>query len=153
MGKNLPTSAGDVRDVCSIPGSGRSPGDRNGNPVQYSCLKNPIDRGAWKATVHGVAKLDRTEWLSTQTRWKKEGEETDNFEFSSSVLPSKVKLKLFSRVGLFVTPWTVADQAPPSMEFSRQGYWSGLPFPSPGALPDPGMEPRSPALQADTLTF
>ena len=45
-----------------------------------------------------------------------------------------------SRVQLFVTPWTVADQAPPSMGFSRQEYWSGLPFPSPGDLPDPGIE-------------
>ena len=50
------------------------------------------------------------------------------------------------------TPWTVAHQAPPSMGISRQEYWSGLPFPSPGDLPDPGIEPRSPALQADTLT-
>ena len=52
---------------------------------------------------------------------------------------------------LCLTLWTVAYQAPQSMEFSRQEYWSGLPFPSPGDLPDPGMEPRSPALQADTL--
>ena len=49
------------------------------------------------------------------------------------------------------TPWTVAYQVPPSMEFSRQEYWSGLPFPSPGDLPNPGIEPRSPALQADAL--
>ena len=52
---------------------------------------------------------------------------------------------------LFVTPWTGAQQAPKSMEFSSQEYWSGLPFPSPGDLPDPGIEPRSPALQADAL--
>ena len=50
------------------------------------------------------------------------------------------------------TPWTVAYQAPPSMGFSRQEYWSGLPFPSPGDLPDPGIKPWSPAFQADTLT-
>ena len=50
-----------------------------------------------------------------------------------------------------VTPWTVACQAPPSMGFSRQEYWSGLPFPSPGDLPNPGIKPRSPALQADSL--
>ena len=56
-----------------------------------------------------------------------------------------------SRVQLFVTSWTIAHQAPPSMEFSRQQYWSGVPFPSPGDLPDPGIEPRSPALRADTL--
>ena len=49
-------------------------------------------------------------------------------------------------------PWTVAHQAPPSMGFSRQEYWSGLPFPSPGDLPDPGIKPRSPTLQADALT-
>jgi len=60
--------------------------------------------------------------------------------------------KSLSHVRLFATPWTVAHQAPPSMEFSRQEYWSGLPFPSPGDLPDPGIKPRSPALQADALT-
>ena len=60
-------------------------------------------------------------------------------------------MKSLSRVQLFATPWTVAYQAPPSMGFSRQECWSGLPFPSPGDLPDPGIEPRSPALQADAL--
>ena len=60
-------------------------------------------------------------------------------------------MKLLSRVQLFATPWTVAYQAPRAMGFSRQGYWSGLPFPSPGDPPDPGIEPGSPALQADTL--
>ena len=50
-----------------------------------------------------------------------------------------------------MTPWTVARQAPLSMGFPRQEYWSGLPFPSPGDLPNPGIEPRSPALQADSL--
>ena len=59
--------------------------------------------------------------------------------------------QLLSRVRLFVTPWTVAHQAPPSMGFSRQKYWSDLPFPSPGDLPNPGFEPGSPALQADSL--
>ena len=64
-------------------------------------------------------------------------------------LPSKVCLvimKLLSRVRLFATPWTVAYYAPPSMGFSRQEYWSGLPFPSPEDFPDPGIKPRSPAL-------
>ena len=64
----------------------------------------------------------------------------------------KVKGKSLSRVRLFVTPWTVAYQASPSMGFSRQEYWSGLPFPSPGNLSKPGIKPRSPALQADALT-
>ena len=63
----------------------------------------------------------------------------------------KVKVKSLSRVRLFVTPWTVAHQAPPSMEFSRQDYWSGLPFPSPADLPNPGIKPGSPAWQADAL--
>ena len=61
-------------------------------------------------------------------------------------------MKSLSRVQLFATPWTVAYQAPPSMGFSRQEYWSGLPFPSPGDVPDPGIEPRSPEFQADALT-
>ena len=59
-----------------------------------------------------------------------------------------MKVKSLSRVRLFATPWTVAYQAPPSMGFSRQEYWSELPFPS----PDPEIEPGSPAFQADTLT-
>ena len=63
-----------------------------------------------------------------------------------------VKVKSLSRVRLFATPWTVDYQAPPSMGLSRQEYWSGLPFPSPGDLPDPGIKPRSPAFQADALT-
>ena len=54
--KKPPTSAGDIRDSGSIPGLGRSPGVGNGNPLEYSCLENPMDRGAWQATVHGVSK-------------------------------------------------------------------------------------------------
>ena len=61
-------------------------------------------------------------------------------------------MKSLSRVRLFVTPWTVAYQASLSMGFSRQEYWSGLPFPSPGDLSDPGIEPRSPTLGAKALT-
>ena len=64
----------------------------------------------------------------------------------------KVKMKSLSRVRLFVIPWTVAYQASPSMGFSRQEHWSGLLYPSPGDLPDPGIEPESPALEACTLT-
>ena len=52
--KNLPANAGDIRDAGSIPGSGRSPGEGNDSPLQYSCLENPTDRGAWRATVHSV---------------------------------------------------------------------------------------------------
>ena len=53
MVKNLPVNAGDTREVGLIPDSGRSPGEGNGNPLQYSCLENPMDRGAWEATVRG----------------------------------------------------------------------------------------------------
>ena len=62
-----------------------------------------------------------------------------------------MKVKSLSRVQLLVTPWTLAHQASLSMEFSRQEYWSALPFPSPGDLAKPGIEPGSPALQADAL--
>ena len=58
-------------------------------------------------------------------------------------------MKSLSRVQLFATPWTVAYQAPLSTGFSRQQYWSGLPFPSPGDLPDPGIQPGSPTLYTD----
>ena len=54
--KNPPANAGEVRDAGLIPGWGRSPGEVNGNPLEYSCLENPMDRGAWQATVHGVTK-------------------------------------------------------------------------------------------------
>ena len=68
MIKNPPVNAGDPRDTGLIPGLGRSPREGNGNPLQYSCLGNPMDRGAWRATVHGVAKdLDTT--AHTQYRY------------------------------------------------------------------------------------
>ena len=66
--KNLAASARDTREVGLIPGSGRSSREGNGNPLQYSCLGNPMDRGVWWVTTHGVAKeLDMTEHLSTYT--------------------------------------------------------------------------------------
>ena len=59
--KNLPANVEDIKDMGSVIGSGRSPGGGNGNPLQYSFLENPMDRGAWQATVHGVTELDMTE--------------------------------------------------------------------------------------------
>ena len=63
----------------------------------------------------------------------------------------EIEVNSLSRVQLFATPWTVAYKAPLSVEFSRHECWSGWPFPSPGDLPDPGIEPGSPTLQADAL--
>ena len=124
--KNLTANAGEMRETGSIPGSGRSPGEENSYPLQYSFLENSMDSGAWWATISGVAK---------STHWK------------------CVHFDLFSRsvVSDSATPWTVAHQAPPSTGFSRQEYWRGLPLPSSGDLPNPGIEPQSPALQTDTL--
>ena len=60
--KNPPANSGGIRDVDSIPGSGKSPGVGNGNPLQYSCLENSMDRRAWKATIHGFAKESHITW-------------------------------------------------------------------------------------------
>ena len=66
--KNPPANAGDIRDTGSIPGSGRSPGEGNGNPLQYSCLENPMDRGAWWATAYNVVESwTRLKRFSTHT--------------------------------------------------------------------------------------
>ena len=65
--KNPPGNAGDVRDAGSIPGLERSPGGGPGNTLQYSCLENPMDRGAWRATVHGVVESDMTERAAEHT--------------------------------------------------------------------------------------
>ena len=65
MVKNPPANAGDIRDSGSIPGWGRSPGEGNDHPLQYSCLENPMDRGAWRAAVPGITKSEKTEQLST----------------------------------------------------------------------------------------
>jgi len=59
--KNLPANAGDIRDMGLIPGLGRSPGEGNGNPLQYSFLENPVDRGTWQATAHMVTQSDTIE--------------------------------------------------------------------------------------------
>ena len=104
-------------------------------------------RGGWgnNMSAHSLEMLFRSSHSS---------QPADESHFSKNLYVSKVKgkVKTLSRVRLFATPWTVAHQTPPSMGFSRQEYWSGLPFPSPGDLPDPGIEPGSPAFQADALT-
>ena len=117
-----------------------SVGEWNSNPLQSSCLENPMDGGAWWATVHGG---------------RKESDTAEQLHFTSLHQYSKsrywsvyTKWKCQSIVWLFATPWSVAHEATLSM---GQEYWSGFPFPSPGDLPDPGIQPRSPALEADSL--
>ena len=107
-----------------------------------------MDGGAWWAAVHGVAQS----WTIKKT----EHQRIDSFELWcwrrllrvpwTERKSNQSILKELSPVRLFVSPWTVAHQAPLSMGFSRQEYWSGLPFPSAGDLPNAGIEPGSPAL-------
>ena len=101
--KNLPAKAGDLRDVGLIPGSERSPRGGNGHPLQYSCLENPMDRGAWLGTVLMVTK--------SQTRLTVQVQHSINHLVGSDSL---------QRHGL-----VVAHQTPLSIKFSRQEYWSG----------------------------
>ena len=95
--KKLPADAGDIRDTGSIPGSGKFPGGGHGNPLQYSCLENPRDRGAWWAMVHAAA----------------------------------AAAKSLQSCPTLCDPIDGSHQAPPSLGFFRQEYWSGLPVPSP----------------------
>ena len=144
----------------------------NGTPLQYSCLENPMDGGAWKAAVHGVAKSQTRlsdftftfhfhaleKEMATHSRvlaWRipgmaepgglpSLGSHRVGHDWSDSpgkntgvgchflLQCMKVKVKSLSRVWLLATSWTTAYQAPPSMGFSRQEYWSGVPLPSPG---------------------
>ena len=99
-------------------------------------LCDPIDGSPPGYPIPGILQARTLEWvaISSSNAWK-----------------WKVKVKSLSRVRLLATPWTAAYQAPPSMGFSRQDYWSGVPFPSPGDLPNPGIKPRFPALQEDSL--
>ena len=97
-------------------------------------LSNPMDDSLPGSSVHGIFQARVLEWGAI------------------ACSDSKSLVKSLSRVLLFATLQTVACQAPPSMGFSRQEYWSGLPFPSPEDLPHPGIELRSPALGADALT-
>ena len=138
--------------------------------VAQSCLTvcNSVDSSLPGSSVHGILQARILEWVAISFSISfspSPGDLPDpgieprspalQADALSSELPGKPKTRLdysLSHVRLFVTQWTVAHQAPPSMGFSRQEYWSGLPFPSPGDLPDPGIEPRSPALQADALT-
>ena len=95
--KNPPANAGDIRDVGSIPGSGRSPGGGYGNPPQYSCLENPMDRGPWRATVHGVTKSQtRLQRISTQASAFSEATKRNSKQDYNIFLKIKTLLMYFS---------------------------------------------------------
>ena len=145
MVKNPPTSAEDIRDMSLIPGSVRSSRVKNGNLLQYSYLENPMGRGAWWATftvcycccqvasvVFNSMRPHRRQPTRLPRPWDSPGKDTG---VGCHVLLQYMKVKSESeapsRVRLFVTPWTAAYQASPSMGFSRQEYWSGVPLPSP----------------------
>ena len=162
MVKNPPASAGDTGDLGLIPRLIRSPGEGNGNLLQYSYLKNSKDRGTWWARVHGITKswtrlrIAQSMCLCYAAAAVKSLQSCPtlcdpiNGSPSGSPVPGilqartlewvaisftnvwkwQVKVKSLSRVQLFATPGTAAHQAPPSVGFSRQGYWSGVPSPS-----------------------
>ena len=87
MVKSPPVNARNARDVGLIPGSGRPPGEGNGNPLQYSCLENPMDRGAWQAMVHGVTKRVGHNLLTKQ---KQQSDKKDSFTRSLVIKESSV---------------------------------------------------------------
>ena len=128
----------------------------------FPTLCDPMDCSLAGSSIHGIFKARVLEWVgisfSNAWKWKVKVKSLSHVQLLVSpwtaayqAPPSmgfglKVKWHSFSHVWLFATPWTKACQIPLSIEFSRQEYLSGLPFPSPGNLPNSGIEPRSPAL-------
>ena len=147
--KKVLASAGDVRDVGLIPGSGRSTGEGNGYLVQYSCLENPMDRGAWRATVHGVAKSQtQLMWLSMHAcmhagRLK--------YLLSAAVIPFAVDLTVRSWVSHCISmlsekmTWSLQKPPPPPL---KKIYLAapGLNFGMWDLVPWPEIKPGSPPL-------
>ena len=131
--------------------------------VTQSCptLCIPMDCSPPGSSLHGIFQARVLEWIaisfSKGSSWTRDRTWVSCIagwcftSWATRESPKEQWKWKWSRVLLFATPWAVAYQAPPSMEFSRQEYWSGFPFPSPGVLPDSGIEPGSPALQADAL--
>ena len=118
----------------------------------------PFGQGIEKASLQQETSMENMcqEKKNKKKRNERQGKRASYFPYSNTqgpdIYPTLLLLLLscFSRVQLCTTLWTVARQAPPSMEFSRQEYWSGLPCPPPGDLPNPGIKSWSPALQADS---
>ena len=174
--KGFPDSASGKESACqvgdwgSIPRLGRYPGGGHGNPLQYSCLENPrqgsLARLPWTEEPGGLQSMGSqrvghgwsiwTQDSTDQLKWAKDlngqlSKENAQMANKHTKRYSTLLVKSLSHIRLFATSWTVAYQAPLSMGFSRQEYWSGLSLPSPGDLPDPGIEPGSPALQTEAL--
>ena len=140
------------------PASSQMPGLLKGTEMPWPRprpLKLTPSQGGWRVT-HFRSSLANAH---KQPEWRSTFRGHPGFTDEDPEAPSRVVchcycayvLSRFSHVPLFATVWTVARQAPLSMGYFRQEYWSGLPFPSPGDLPNPGIEPGSPALQADSL--
>ena len=128
-GSDSKESADKARNMGCIPVLGRYPGEGNGNPLYYSCLENAMDRGA--------CYVQTSTWMRIITK----------------IIITSIYIAVYSlgHVWLFAISWTVAHHASLSMGFPRQEYWNGLPFPSPGDLPNPGNESMSLTWQADSL--
>ena len=139
-GSEVKASACNAGDLGSIPGLGRSPGGRHGNPLQYSCLENPLDGGAWWATVHGVAKnRTRLSDFVSSTYFC-----VDTSEYVVLCLVTQLCLN-------FVTPWTVAHQAPLSMGILQARILEWVAMPTSRGSSQPTVQTWSPTLQADSL--
>ena len=142
--KNPPANAGDIRDLSWIPGLGRCPGGANGNPLQYSCLENPMDRGAWRATVHRIAKSQtQLKWLSTLSLSVSLSPPPPSLPHRSPALgkpaarlhPEEVHLELLSLLQQPSLPYRVSLPLGPGSSSTRQAF-------SPTHR-DPGSEPLS----------
>ena len=142
--KNLPASAGDVKDVNSIPGSGKSPGGWYGSPLQYSCLEDSMDGGAWQATVHGVTKS------RTQLKWLNMHEHLNKIKMLNLILCTFTTIFLNYKLCCisFFFQYLVISLAPPGLSCIMQTLccdtWDLVAW--------PGIEPRPPALGAWTLS-
>ena len=125
--------------------------------VTQSCPTpcDPMDCSLLGSSVHGILQERTPKWVATHlSRGSSRPRDQTRVSCIAGGPPTGLATREahISHVQLFCDPWTVAHQVPPSMGFSRQEYWSGLPFPPPGDLPDPGIESRSPTLQADAST-
>ena len=108
--KTFPANVRDIRYSCSVPGLGRSPGGGHGNSLQYSCLKNPMDRGTWQTTVHRVAK--------SQTRWKQLN------LHAHPVLYSRLSLVIYSIQAVHMCQWQSPTSSHPPFSLESQMFFS-----------------------------